>query len=131
VPSPPAASRANAEIRFVAGGQRGLAQVEHRRQDLLRHAVDAVQVAGVDVAANRDPHAVHAAVDGVGGDRIAEAVHAGRSQQPAVDLHPPVPDVLSRRGRRPHAQRLHDQAGGLAVAVERVVDDMQVHGQNR
>jgi hypothetical protein len=107
--------------------QRGGGQIKHRRQQFLAIAVHAVQVARVDRTAHGQAQRFNTAIDGVRGDRIAEAVVAGGLQAASVHIDLPVSNGLSGAGRGPHAKRLDDHVSGLTVAVDGVVDDGQLH----
>jgi hypothetical protein len=103
----------------VGCGERGLAQVEARREALHGIAHDALGVARLDLALHRHCELAEGALGGEGMDDVAEGILV--LIEPAIggDVDPPVRNILPVVIARGEPQHLDHAGSGLLVAIVR------------
>ena len=127
---PSAASRlAAAKAAISASGvvSAVVAQIEARRKSLDRAAHDALGIAGLDLALDRDGELAERALGGEGMGEVAEGVLV--LVEPAIrgDVDPPARHVLAVVVARGQPQHLDHAGRGRPVAIARQVRDADAH----
>ena len=114
----------------IGRGERGRAQIEARRKSLDRAAHDALGIAGLDLALDRDGELAERALGAEGVGEVAEGVLV--LVEPAIrgDVDPPARHVLSVVVARGQPQHLDHAGRGRPVDIARQVRDADAHETN-